>query len=277
MTSERAKTACGTDSPTPVSLLPPEKGRNVKQAPPLSASEMQRQLALALVILSFEERVASEARDLRDLDQQISCLQQQYQELQAQREKDTDYLERSIRQLYPALPLTVSEGGQLEIPAELRRQLHQLQQNRPQPLLTVPTSMSSGEQESAGKLPEVQASSESRSEETPSNPKISDEESAIDPRAKEVIEYAFAHAESAGIGWKTTVQRALQLPEPPKMKGHAVFKALQRAYQLLESMHDGTIFHPSDTLTAFYTLHFIEGEQWGELKDILLQWAVISS
>ena len=111
-------------------------------------------------------------------------------------------------------------------------------------------------------------------------PKISDEmyeESAIDPRAKDVIEYALAHAESAGIGWKATVQRALQLPEPPKMKGHAVFKALQRAYQLLESMHDGTISHPSASLTAFYTLHFIEGEQWGELKDILLQWDLISS
>src|SRR5258708_14997243 len=103
MTSQRAKTACGTDSPTPVSLLPPEKGRNVKQAPPLSTSEMQRQLALALVILSFEEQVASETQDLHDLEQQISYLQQQYKELQAQRETDTDYLERSIRHLYLTL------------------------------------------------------------------------------------------------------------------------------------------------------------------------------
>src|SRR5258708_33417564 len=174
MTSQRAKPACGTDSRTPVSLLPPEKGRNVKQAPPLSASEMQLQLALALVILSFEERVASETRDLHDLEQQISSLQQQYQELQAQREKDTDYLERSIRQLYPTLPLTVSEGGQLEIPAEIRRQLHQFQQKQPQPLLTVPTSMSTGEQEAAEKLPEVRASSESRPEPSPPIPKIPD-------------------------------------------------------------------------------------------------------
>src|SRR5260370_1667347 len=236
---------------------------------------MQLQLALALVILSFEERVASETRDLHDLEQQISGLRQQYQELQAQREKDTDYLERSIRQLYPALPLTVSEGGQLEIPAEIRRQLHTFQQKQSQPLLTVPTIISSGEQESAGKLPEVQVSSGSRSDESPSIPKISDdvhEEIDIDPRAKEVIEYACAHAESAGIGWKTTVQRALQLSEPPKMRGHAVFKALQRAYQLLESMHDGTISRPSDPLTAFYTLHFIEGGQWGELKDIQVKW-----
>jgi hypothetical protein len=119
-----------------------------------------------------------------------------------------------------------------------------------------------------------------RTEQASSLPKILDEvreESEIDPRAKEVIEYAFAHAESAETGWKTTVQRALQLPEPPKMKGHAVFKALQRAYHLLENMHDGTISHPSDSLTAFYTQHFIEGEQWGEFKDIMLQWDVASN
>ncbi len=253
----------------------------MKNSPLLSSSEMQLHLALAMVILGFEERVAKETRNLLELTQKISGLQQQYEELQAQREKDTDYLEQSIRHLYPALTLTVSEDGQVEIPAGILRQLQQVQQKQhPQFLLPEPPVTSSEERTPDENLHEVRVSPVHRTEEPSSLVTISDEtheEIDIDPRVKKVIAYVFAHPQATVLDWKTTVQHALQLPDPPKMKGHAVYKEVQRAYRLLESMHDGTVSHPSDALTAWYTQHFIEGERWGELKDIMLEWGVTSS
>jgi hypothetical protein len=252
----------------------------MKNMPLLSSSEMQLKLALAMVILGFEERVANETRELHDLEQKINSLQQQHKELQEQREKDIAFLEQSVRQLYPTLTLVVSQDGQVEIPAEIQRQLQQLQQEQPQVLLPEPAAMSNGEKGPDEKRSDGEVSTTSRTRVTSSTLKSSEDihvETDIDPRAKKVIEYAFAHPESAALDWKTTVQHALQLPEPPKTKGHTAFKALQHAYLLLESMHDGTPQTLSDSLTAFYTHHFIEREQWGELKDLMLEWGVTLS
>jgi len=99
-------------------------------------------------------------------------------------------------------------------------------------------------------------------------------ETDIDPWAKEVLAYVFSQPQASVLDWKITVQRALNLPEPPKMKGHKAYKAMLQAYPILESLHDGTLLHPSDALTHFYTQYFIEGERWGDYKDVMNEWGI---
>jgi len=58
------------------------------------------------------------------------------------------------------------------------------------------------------------------------------------------------------------------------MRSHQVYKAVQHAYGIIESLHDGTLPHPSTRLMTFYTQYFIEGEQWGEFKDTMNEWGI---
>jgi len=242
----------------------------------LSSSEMQLRLALAMVILGFEERVDKETRDLLEIEQAMQQLQRQREALLEQRKKDTDYLAASMRQLYPDVSLTLSEEGRVEIPSGVLLQLQQLQQAQSQPLSSPPDLLAiEGEADEPASAGPRDASPEAP--ETFPLPAIAGEtheESAIDPRAKEVLVYLFSLPQAAVHDWRTTIQRALNLPEPPKMRGHSVYKAVQHAYRLIESLHDSTLSHPSASLMNFYTQYFIEGERWADFKDTMNEWGI---
>ena len=113
---------------------------NRTYATPLSSSEMQLRLALAMVILGFEERVDKQTRELLELEQAMQHLSRQREALQEQREKDTGYLAASMRHLYPEVSLRISEEGRVEIPASVLQQLQHLQQAQLQPL-AAPTAL----------------------------------------------------------------------------------------------------------------------------------------
>ncbi len=193
----------------------------------LSSSEMQLRLALAMIILGFEERVDKETRDLLEIEQAMQQLQRQREALLEQRKKDTDYLAASGEADEPA------SAGQRDASPEAQE--------------TLPPPAIAGE---------------------------THEESDIDPRAKEVLVYLFSLPQAAVHDWRTTIQRALNLPEPPKMRGHSVYKAVQHAYRLIESLHNRTLSHPSDSLMNFYTQYFIEGERWADFKDTMNEWGI---
>ncbi len=238
-----------------------------------STSEMQLRLALALVILGFEERVDKETRELLEIEHAMHELQRQREALLEQRKKDTDYLRDSMRQLYPDVSLTLSEQGRVEIPSGVLQQLQQAQQQS----LPAPTALLAREQVAASDSPGEQTDAPTLPQETvPPATIVSEihEEIDIDPRAKAVLAYVFSEPQASVLDWKTAVQRALDLPEPPKIRGHAVYKAIQHAYHILESLHDGTLLHPSDSLMHFYTQYFIEGERWGDLKDTMNEWGI---
>src|SRR5207248_475180 len=118
---------------------------NKKDATTLSTSEMRLRLALALVILGFEERVEKQTRELLEIEQTLQELERQREARLAQRKRDRDYLAASIRQLYPDLSLTLSEDGRIEIPSDVLQQLQHLQQIQQQ-ALPVPTSLHVEEQ-----------------------------------------------------------------------------------------------------------------------------------
>src|SRR6266700_1484637 len=242
---------------------------NRKDATPLSSSEMQLRLALAIVILGFEERVDKQTRELLELEQAMQHLTRQREALQEQRKKDTDYLAASMRHLYPEVSLRISEEGRVELPAGVLQQLQHLQQAQLQPV-AVPTGLLAIEQVSAERavapaetpeaLPPTAIAGETY------------EETDLDPRAKEVLTYLFSQPPASVLDWRTTVQRALELPDPPKLRSHQVYKALQQTYRIIENLHDGTLPHPSTLLMTFYTQYFIEGERWGEYKDTMTEW-----
>ena len=244
---------------------------NRKDATPLSSSEMQLRLALAIVILGFEERVDKQTRELLELEQAMQHLTRQREALQEQRKKDTDYLAASMRHLYPEVSLRISEEGRVEIPAGVLQQLQHLQQAQLQPV-AVPTGLLAIEQVSAERavapaetpeaLPPTAIAGETY------------EETDLDPRAKEVLAYLFSQPPASVLDWRTTVQRALELPDPPKLRSHQVYKALQQTYRIIENLHDGTLPHPSTLLMTFYTQYFIEGERWGEYKDTMTEWGI---
>ncbi len=244
---------------------------NRKDATPLSSSEMQLRLALAIVILGFEERVDKQTRELLELEQAMQHLTRQREALQEQRKKDTDYLAASMRHLYPEISLRISEEGRVEIPAGVLQQLQHLQQAQLQPV-AVPTGLLAIEQVSAERavapaetpeaLPPTAIAGETY------------EETDLDPRAKEVLAYLFSQPPASVLDWRTTVQRALELPDPPKLRSHQVYKALQQTYRIIENLHDGTLPHPSTLLMTFYTQYFIEGERWGEYKDTMTEWGI---
>src|SRR5712692_1113271 len=118
-----------------------------------SSSEMQLSLALAIVILGFEERVDKQTRELLELEQAIEQLTQQREALQQQRTKDTHYLAESMRQLYPDLSLTLSGEGRVEIPAGILQQLQQAQNTS----LPAPADLPGREQVCDEQLPEAPA------------------------------------------------------------------------------------------------------------------------
>lgn len=249
---------------------------NSKNAPTLSSSEMQLKLALAMVILGFEERVEKETRELLEIEQAMQRLNRQREALLEQRKKDTDYLAASVRQLYPDVSLTLSEEGRVEIPSGVLQQLQQLQQVQHQSL-PVSTDLLAREQVSDEHAPMGLADTPPETDETFPPSAIAGEtheETEIDPRAKEVLAYLFSQPQASVLDWKTTVQRALDLPEPPKMRGHNVYKALQHAYSIIESLHEGNLRHPSDSLMKFYTQYFIEGERWADFKDTMNEWGI---
>lgn len=249
---------------------------NQKRATTLSTSEMQLRLALALVILGFEEKVEKQTRELLELEQAMQELERQREILLLQRKKDTDYLAASMRQLYPDLSLTVSEEGRVEIPSSVLQQLQHLRQGQ-EPTLAVSTSLRTGEHVAEPDVAYEQADSSSVPQGTISPPALMDEtqkETDIDPRAKAVFVYLFSHPQEMELDWRAVIQRALDLPNPPKVKGHAVYKAVLQAYHLLESLHDGTLLHPSESLQQFYTQYFLEGEHWGNLKDAMNEWGI---
>ncbi|HLZ60231.1 MAG TPA: hypothetical protein VKR06_25045 [Ktedonosporobacter sp.] len=250
---------------------------NEKSATTLSTSEMQLRLALALVILGFEERVDKQTRELLDVEQAMHQLEKQREALLEQRKRDTDYLAASMRQLYPDLSLTLSEEGRVEIPSEVLLQLQHLQQGQQQSLLE-PPGQHAGEHVADSDAPPVEQAAPRHVPQWPvSSPILADEiskETDMDPRAKAVLVYLFSEPQALDLDWRTTIQRALDLPDPPKMRGHAVYKAMLQAYHILESLHDGTLLHPSDSLMQFYTQYFIEGERWGDLKDTMNEWGI---
>jgi len=241
-----------------------------------SSSEMQLRLALAIVILGFEERVDKQTRELLELEQAIQQLIRQREALQEQRTKDTDYLAESMRQLYPDLSLTVSGEGRVEIPSGVLQQLQQLQQAQ-NTSFPAPAGLHGREHVSDEHLPEVPADALLGTPATFLPAAIAGEapdKTDIDARAKAVLVYVFSQPQEAVLDWKTTIQRALDLPEPPKMRGHTVYKAVQQAYRIIESLHDGNTAHPSDALLKFYTQYFIEGERWADFKDTMSEWGV---
>src|SRR6266852_4958066 len=120
---------------------------NKKNAPTRSSSEMQLKLALALVILGFEERVDTQTRAMLELDQEILHLTRQRDALQEQRAKDIDYLAASMKHLFPNVSLTLSEDGRVEIPSAVFQQLQQLQHTQHQSFLAS-TEIAGKEQES---------------------------------------------------------------------------------------------------------------------------------
>jgi len=164
-----------------------------------------------------------------------------------------------------------TEEGRVEIPAGVLQQLQHLQQAQLQPV-AVPTGLLALEQVSAERaiapaetpeaLPPTAIAGETY------------EEAAIDPRAKAVLAYLFSQPPASVLDWRTTVQRALELPDPPKLRSHQVYKALQQTYRIIENLHDGTLPHPSTLLMTFYTQYFIEGERWGEYKDTMNEWGI---
>ncbi len=93
---------------------------NRKDATPLSSSEMQLRLALAIVILGFEERVDKQTRELLELEQAMQHLTRQREALQEQRKKDTDYLAASMRHLYPEVSLRISDVSAGGIPSRFK-------------------------------------------------------------------------------------------------------------------------------------------------------------
>jgi hypothetical protein len=250
---------------------------NRKYATPLSSSEMQLRLALAMVILGFEERVDKQTRELLELEQAMQHLSRQREALQEQREKDTEYLAASMRHLYPEVSLRISEEGRVEIPAGVLQQLQHLQQAQLQPL-AAPTGLLVRGQALDEQMSAERAVAPAETPEALPPTAIAgeaDEETAIDPRAKAVLVYLFSQPPASMLDWRTTVQRALELPDPPKLRSHQVYKALQQAYRILENLHDGTLPHPSTLLMTFYTQYFIEGERWGEYKDTMNEWGIV--
>src|SRR5260370_29104360 len=163
---------------------------NKKNAPTRSSSEMQLKLALALVILGFEERVDTQTRAMLELDQEILHLTRQRDALQEQRAKDIDSLAASMKHLFPNGSLTLSEDGRVEIPSAVFQQLQHIQH---QSFLASP-EIAGKEQESGEPVramhgetsPDTRVISSSivRAEET-------QEKTAIDPEAKKVLTYLF--------------------------------------------------------------------------------------
>src|SRR5215813_7804854 len=100
---------------------------------------MRLRLALALVILGFEERIEQQTRQLHHIEESMQQLEQQREALLLQRKQDADYLAASVRQLYPDLYLALSQEGRVEIPESVLQQLQHLQQGH-EPALIVPTS-----------------------------------------------------------------------------------------------------------------------------------------
>jgi len=250
---------------------------NNKSATILSTSEVQLRLALALVILGFEERVDKQTRELLEREQAMYQLERQREVLLEQRKRDTDYLAASMRQLYPEISLTLSEEGRVEIPSEVQQQLKLLQQEQQLPSLPGLTGLSVREEVGDWERPAEQAGIPDILQETLPPVVVKGEtweETDIDPRAKTVLVYLLSQPPSSVLDWRITVQRALDLPDPPKMRSHAVYKAVQRAYQVLESMHDSILPHPSASLQEFYTQYVIEEERWGDLKDTMNEWGV---
>ena len=245
-------------------------------AAPRSSAELQLKLALALVILGFEARVDQQTQELLELEQTIEKLTRQREALQEQRKKDVDYLEYSMRQLYPEVPVTFSEDGRVQIPSGVLQQLQQAQQQ----FLPSPTHLQAREAASAEQVLVEQTDTDVSLEiqGTISHTVTtgeSHEERDIDPDAKKVLAYLFSQDQDSVRDWKTTIQHALGLPEPPKIKGHKGYKVVQQAYPFIEGLHDGTLFHPSDALQAFYTQYFIEGGRWADFKDTMNEWGII--
>src|SRR6266480_1089261 len=106
---------------------------------------MQLRLALALVILGFEEKVEKQTRELLEIEHAMQQLEEQREALLLQRKKDTDYLAASMRQIYPDLSLTLSREGRVEIPSSVLQQLQHLRQGH-ELALAVPTSLRTEEQ-----------------------------------------------------------------------------------------------------------------------------------
>jgi hypothetical protein len=250
---------------------------NKKNAPTRSSSEMQLKLALALVILGFEERVDTQTRAMLELDQEILHLTRQRDALQEQRAKDMDYLAVSMKHLFPSVSLTLSGEGRVEIPSAVLQQLQQLQHTQHQSFLAS-TEIPGKEQESGEPVREMHGETSPATRVISSSIVLAEEtqeKTDIDPEAKKVLTYLFSQPQDSVLDWKTTVQRALDLPEPPKLKSHKAYKAVQHAYHILESMHEGEITQSSISLKTFYTEYFIEGERWGDLKDTMSEWGIV--
>ena len=213
---------------------------------------------------------------LLELNQELLHLTRQRNALQEQRAKDMDYLAVSMKHLFPDISLTLSEEGRVEIPASVQQQLQQFQHTQDRSISAL-TGALGKEQASdepiremhAETLPDTRviALSIGRAEET-------QETTDIDSNAKKVLIYMFSQPQDSVLEWKTIVQRALDLPEPPKLKSHKAYKAVQHAYHVLESMHEGDITQPSVSLQDFYTEYFIKGERWGDMKDTMSEWGI---
>jgi hypothetical protein len=230
-------------------------------------------LALALVILGFEARVEQQTQDLLELEQSIEHLIRQREVLQEQRKLDADYLAASLRQLYPEVSVTFSEDGRVEIPAGVLQELQQAQQQ----FLPAPIDLLTREEVPDEQTTVEQASVSLETQETVPPTVVageSHEERDIDADAKKVLAYLFSQSQAEVLDWKTTIQHALDLPEPPKIKGHKGYKVVQQAYPLIEGLHDGTLLHPSDALLAFYRQYFIEGGRWADFKDTMNEWGI---
>jgi hypothetical protein len=247
---------------------------NRKNPTTRSSSEMQLRLALAMVILGFEERVDRQTRAMLELDQEILHLTRQRDALQEQRAKDMDYLAASMKHLFPSVSLTLSGDGRVEIPSAV---LQQLQHTQHQSFLAS-TEILGKEQESGEPVREIHGETSPATRVISSSIVLAEEtqeKTDIDPEAKKVLTYLFSQPQDSVLDWKTTVQRALDLPEPPKLKSHKAYKAVQHAYHILESMHEGDITQSSISLKTFYTQYFIERERWGDLKDTMSEWGIV--
>jgi len=245
-------------------------------AAPRSSAELQLNLALALVILGFEARVDQQTQELLELEQAIQDLDRQREALQERRKRNADYLAESLRQLYPEVPVTFSEDGLVQIPSGVLQQLQQAQQQ----FLPAPTHLQAREAVSAEQVLVEQTDTDVSLEiQGTISPTVttgeSHEERDIDPDAKKVLAYLFSQDQAGVLDWKTAIQRALDLPEPPKMKGHKGYKVVQQAYPLIEGLHDGTLLHPSSALQAFYTQYFIDGGRWADFKDTMNEWGIL--
>jgi hypothetical protein len=217
--------------------------------------------------------VDQQTQELLDIDQAIERLTRQREALQEQRKKDTDYLAESLRQLYPEVSVTFSEQGCVEIPSGVLQRLQRAQLQ----FLPAPTDLLAREVGSDEQASVEQADASLETQETVPPTAIVDEtheKTDIDPDAKKVLVYLFSQPQASVLDWKTTIQRALDLPEPPKIRGHKAYKAVQQVYRLIESLHEGTLPHPSDSLLAFYTQYFIEGGRWADFKDTMNEWGI---